>query len=87
MEVSKNRASKRLKSVLEIKDKNEDQSRESSYLFSPFRTIGYVSNHVPFDVMIRGTSFLVSTCVGRNIQTYDVKCFIFEKIRMNILVC
>ncbi|CCJ29734.1 unnamed protein product [Pneumocystis jirovecii] len=71
MEVSKNRASKRLKSVLEIKDKNEDQSRESSYLFSPFRTIGYVSNHVPFDVMIRGTSFLVSTCVGRNIQTYD----------------
>ncbi|KAG5513227.1 hypothetical protein PMAC_001597 [Pneumocystis sp. 'macacae'] len=71
MEVVENRTSKRFKSSLKVKDKNENQNKKSSYLFSPFRTIGYVSNHVPFDVMIRGTSFLISTCVGRNIQTYD----------------
>ncbi|KAG4304068.1 hypothetical protein PORY_002591 [Pneumocystis oryctolagi] len=69
--ISENQTLKRFKSDLKVKDKNENQNIKGSYLFSPFRTIGYVSNHVPFDIMIRGTSFILSTCVGHNIQIYD----------------
>lgn len=73
MNSPKKRGSKSQK--LTPKTKNEDQkiNTQDSFLFSPFRTIGYVTNHVPFDIMIRGSSFLLSSSVGRNIQTYDVR--------------
>ncbi|EEB05244.1 U3 snoRNP-associated protein Utp21 [Schizosaccharomyces japonicus yFS275] len=42
-----------------------------SRIFAPFRAIGYVSNHVPFDIEARGSHFLATTCVGNAFQTYD----------------
>ncbi|KAG5440145.1 hypothetical protein PCANB_001714 [Pneumocystis canis] len=71
MESEKKRISKRYKLSQKIENENQDKNIQSSYIFSPFRTIGYVSNNVPFNIMIRGTTFLISTCVERNIQTYD----------------
>ncbi|EMR10637.1 hypothetical protein PNEG_01338 [Pneumocystis murina B123] len=65
------RDSKHLKLSPKNENKDENENIKSSYLFSPFRTIGHVSNNIPFDIMIRGNSFLVSLCVGQNIQTYD----------------
>lgn len=46
-------------------------SKSSSRVFTAYRSIGHVSNHVPFDIQIRGTQFLLTTCIGRAIQTYD----------------
>ncbi|QSL65323.1 hypothetical protein MERGE_002633 [Pneumocystis wakefieldiae] len=69
----KKRDSKHLKLGPESGHKDESENMQSSYLFSPFRTIGYVCSNVPFDVMARGGAFLVSLSVGRNIQTYDVR--------------
>lgn len=43
----------------------------TSRIFRPFRAIGHVSNHIPFDIQIKGTQFLLTTCIGRSIQTYD----------------
>ncbi|CCG80725.1 Uncharacterized WD repeat-containing protein C1672.07 [Taphrina deformans PYCC 5710] len=45
--------------------------RAVSRAYTPFRSIGHVSNHVPFDIQIKGTQFLLTTCIGRAIQTYD----------------
>ncbi|EPX71916.1 U3 snoRNP-associated protein Utp21 [Schizosaccharomyces octosporus yFS286] len=49
-----------------------------SKIFAPFRSIGYVSNQIPFDIEVRGTHFLVTTCVGNSFQTYDCE-------RLNLL--
>jgi hypothetical protein len=56
------------------------QSREAvkkhasvSRIFTPYRAIGHVANHVPFDIQVRGTQFLLTSCIGRAIQTYDVR--------------
>ncbi|EPY49916.1 U3 snoRNP-associated protein Utp21 [Schizosaccharomyces cryophilus OY26] len=49
-----------------------------SRIFAPFRSIGYVSNQIPFDIEVRGTHFLVTTCVGNSFQTYDCE-------RLNLL--
>lgn len=45
--------------------------KQESRIYTPFRAIGHVSNHVPFDIHIRGTQFLLTTCIGKAIQTYD----------------
>ncbi|KAL2312413.1 U3 snoRNP-associated protein Utp21 [Schizosaccharomyces pombe] len=42
-----------------------------SRIYAPFRSIGHVSNAVPFDIEARGTHFLVTTSVGNTFQTYD----------------
>ena len=41
-------------------------------IFTPFRAIGIVSNHVPPAIQVRGKSYIVTTCVGKSFQTYDV---------------
>lgn len=45
--------------------------KAASRIYTPFRSIGHVCNGVPFDIQIRGTQFLLTTCIGRAIQTYD----------------
>ena len=41
-------------------------------IFTPFRAIGIVANHVPPAVQVRGKSYHVTTCIGKSFQTYDV---------------
>ncbi|KAK3672982.1 rRNA-processing protein utp21 [Recurvomyces mirabilis] len=47
----------------------------SSRLFAPYRTIGLVSpTSVPFtSVPLGKTTFQITTCVGRSLQTYDLR--------------
>lgn len=45
--------------------------RQASKVFSPFRTLGIVTNSVPFSVTSLGQSFVVTTVVGRSFQVYD----------------
>lgn len=47
------------------------EKKHASKVFTPFRSIGHVSNQVPFDIQVKGTQFLLTTCIGRAIQTYD----------------
>jgi len=55
-------------------DSNETTSKPSKVpqIFSPFRTIGVVSNHVPPSIQVRGKAYLVTTSVGKAFQTWDV---------------
>ena len=45
----------------------------ASRIFTPYRAIGHVANHVPFDIQVRGKQFLLTSCIGKAIQTYDVR--------------
>ncbi|BFZ63815.1 rRNA-processing protein utp21 [Saitoella coloradoensis] len=47
------------------------EAQRPSRIFSPFRSIGHVSNHTPLDIQVRGAQYLVTTSVGRAFQTYD----------------
>lgn len=42
-----------------------------SKIFSPFRTIGHVSDGTPFAVGTLGQTFYIATVVGRSFQIYD----------------
>ena len=44
-------------------------------IFAPFRAIGIVANHVAPAIQPRGKAYLVTTCVGKSVQTYDVNDF------------
>jgi hypothetical protein len=48
-------------------------SRRVPQIFTPFRSIGIVSNHIPPALQVRGKSYQVTTCVGKSFQTYDVR--------------
>jgi len=41
-------------------------------VFTPFRAIGIVANHIPPAIQVRGKAYHVTTCVGKSFQTYDV---------------
>jgi U3 small nucleolar RNA-associated protein 21 len=53
------------------KENGTEKSRVPQ-IFTPFRAIGIVSNQVPPAVQVRGKSYIVTTCVGKAFQTYDV---------------
>lgn len=46
-------------------------SPSGSRIFAPFRTIGLVTNEVPFAVTSLGQSYMLTTSVGRSFQIYD----------------
>lgn len=58
---------KRQKTVV-VKD---SQKVRKSKIFSPFRTIGHVSNAIPFAIGTLGSTFYIVTIVGRSFQIYD----------------
>lgn len=43
----------------------------ASKIFSPFRTVGLVSNSTPLAITSLGQSFTITTSVGRSFQIYD----------------
>lgn len=46
-----------------------------SQLFSPFRALGFVANHVPLTLQTQGTETLVTTAVGSAFHVYSVSIF------------
>ena len=42
-----------------------------SQIFSPFRAVGYVSNHVPFVLDVKGSESFVTTVVGKSFHIYN----------------
>lgn len=62
-------ASKRTKSEADVK--REKSVVKKSKIFSPFRTIGHVSNGIPFAIGTLGSTFYIVTIVGRSFQIYD----------------
>ncbi|ORY77711.1 hypothetical protein BCR37DRAFT_350722 [Protomyces lactucae-debilis] len=54
----------------QLRDNSKKQA-SASRIFTPYRAIGHVANHVPFDIQVRGKQFLLTSCIGRAIQTYD----------------
>lgn len=49
----------------------QSQQVRKSKIFSPFRTIGHVSNNIPFAIGTLGATFYIVTIVGRSFQIYD----------------
>ena len=48
----------------------------SSQIFSPYRAIGFCSNHVPLVCQNQGPDSLVVTAVGKSFHVYKVSsCF------------
>ena len=41
-------------------------------IFSPFRAVGFVSNHVPLDLTVKGTDQFALTSVGKSFHLYNV---------------
>lgn len=54
-----------------LKIQKPDTAAQGSKVFSPFRTIGLVSNKIPFSVTTLGQSFVITTVVGRSFQIFD----------------
>ncbi|KAG0677697.1 hypothetical protein C6P40_000714 [Pichia californica] len=51
--------------------KESKQVIRKSKIFSPFRTIGHVSNGIPFAIGTLGSTFYIVTIVGKSFQIYD----------------
>lgn len=51
--------------------KDSKQVIRKSKIFSPFRTIGHVSNGTPFAIGTLGSTFYIVTIVGKSFQIYD----------------
>lgn len=51
--------------------KSNAKSHVGSKIFAPFRTVGLVTNAVPFSVTSLGQNFVVTTSVGRSFQIFD----------------
>lgn len=45
----------------------------SSRLFTPFKAVGYICNHVPFAIQALGQSFYITTSTGNSFQVFDVE--------------
>lgn len=56
---------------LEKRRKAQAASPKRSRIFSPFRALGMVSDHIPFACGTLGGSFYIVTSVGRSFQIYD----------------
>lgn len=50
---------------------SQSKISKPSKIFSPFRSIGNVTNSVPFSITSLGQTFVITTCVGNFFQIYD----------------
>ncbi|CAN6625134.1 U3 small nucleolar RNA-associated protein 21 [Trichomonascus vanleenenianus] len=64
-------ATKRRKLVNGAGEEEEKTRRTGSKIFSPFRTIGLVTNQVPIAVGALGQSFTITSSVGNSFQIFD----------------
>jgi len=42
-----------------------------SQLFAPFRAVGFVSSHIPFDITVKGSEHFVTTAIGSSFHQYN----------------
>ena len=49
-----------------------ESARGKSRVLSPFRAVGFISNHVALSIQIRGTEHFVTTAVGKAFHIYNV---------------
>ena len=49
----------------------EKKSVKQSQIFAPFRAVGFVSNHLPLVLDIKGTDHFVTTVVGKSYHIYN----------------
>ncbi|KAK9455761.1 Utp21 specific WD40 associated putative domain-containing protein [Dipodascopsis uninucleata] len=50
---------------------NGRERKFASNIFAPFRSLGHVTNSVPFSVSTLGQSYIITTCIGKSFQIYD----------------
>ena len=53
-------------------EKETKMAERGSQLFSPFRALGFVTNHVPLTIQAQRTENLVVTAVGSTYHVYNV---------------
>ena len=46
--------------------------KKNQLFFSPYRAVGFVSNHVPLDLVAKGTDHFVVTSVGKSYHMYNI---------------
>ncbi|KAK9475557.1 Utp21 specific WD40 associated putative domain-containing protein [Dipodascopsis tothii] len=64
--------SKRRKTVSKDQDIGSlARPASASKIFAPFRSLGHVTNEVPFSVSTLGQKIIITTCVGKSFQVYD----------------
>ncbi|KAK9239623.1 Utp21 specific WD40 associated putative domain-containing protein [Lipomyces kononenkoae] len=54
-----------------VNHKAQSDRRQASRIFAPFRSLGYVTNEIPFSVSTLGQTFIVTTVVGNSFQIFD----------------
>ena len=43
-----------------------------SQIYAPYRAVGFISNHIPFDVSVKGSEHFVTTVIGTAFHEYSV---------------
>ena len=43
-----------------------------SQIYAPYRAAGFISNHIPFDVSVKGSEHFVTTVIGTAFHEYSV---------------
>ena len=54
------------------------ESLEPSRVFSAYRAAGFVSNHVPLVLQVKGSDHFVTTAVGKTFHIYNVSRPIYD---------
>ena len=55
------------------------ESLHPSRIFSAYRAAGFVSNHVPLVLQVKGSEHFVTTAVGKTFHIYNVSMYLFKK--------
>ena len=69
-----------------VKD-SRNSVRKESQIFAPFRAVGFVSNHVPLNLEIKGIEHIVTTVVGNSFHIYNVSMFEYVTISVCVVIC
>lgn len=43
-----------------------------SQIYAPYRAVGFISNHIPFDLSVKGSEHFVTTVIGTAFHEYSV---------------
>ena len=51
--------------------KEKTEMTKIKHLYSPFRALGYITDHVPICIQQRGQTFAITTSIGSTFHIYD----------------
>ena len=46
--------------------------KSKQQIFTPYRAVGFVSNHIPLDLVAKGTDHFAVTSVGKSYHLYNI---------------